>query len=76
MKQNQNAIAAININAPYESNFMTILDLLISRLKNWPRLRVIFAVGDHVLVVVAVVERFYGALASTTATVAKTSLLT
>ena len=46
------------INAPYESNFMTILDFFISRLKNWPLLRVIFAVGDHVLVVVAVVERF------------------
>ena len=33
MKQNQNAIAAININAPYESNFMTILDFFCQSLK-------------------------------------------
>ena len=33
MKQNQSAIAAININAPYESNFMTILDFFCQSLK-------------------------------------------
>ena len=42
----------------YKSNFVSILDVFVSRWKNWPLLRGYFGSWERALVAVAVVERF------------------
>ena len=58
MEHNQNTMPRLVINAPCESNFVTIPDFFISRRKNWLMLRGYFGSWGHVSVAVAVVERF------------------
>ena len=42
----------------YKSNFVTILDVFVSRWKNWPLSRGYFGSWGRALVAIAVVERF------------------